>query len=343
MRRRVNQVTQLVVVAATLSLLWPTPAHAQRHGHGHPHGGVVVHAAYGGPYFYPGFYYPGFYYSALCSAFAFGWYGYPWGAVGTVAGLLGTTTRRAPHASRAPPPQAEVYVDGYYAGHRRRLRRHVSAAARPARRARGRDLSRGLSIDETEHPVPAAGGLQDQRPAREAGGRRAGGAPAQAVAEHQPGAHPGGARPGRGGHDDERGAQRRGAPAEASGFGTLAVRVQPAGASILVDGERWEGSDTSGERLLVQLAEGRHRVEVQRDGYQSYATDIEVRSGETATLNVSLPAGAAMRTRDKRTEQRSGAVVAVMLQRAGRCGPKALRRRKARPRRNRPRRGRPCR
>ena len=69
----------------------------------------------------------------------------------------------------------------------------------------------------------------------------------------------------------------------------LAVRVQPAGASILVDGERWEGSDTSGERLLVQLAEGRHRVEVQRDGYQPYATDVEVRSGETATLNVSLP------------------------------------------------------
>ena len=76
---------------------------------------------------------------------------------------------------------------------------------------------------------------------------------------------------------------------EAPGFGTLAVRVQPAGASILVDGERWEGSDTSGERLLVQLAEGRHRVEVQREGYQPYATDVDVRSGETATLNVSLP------------------------------------------------------
>ena len=58
---------------------------------------------------------------------------------------------------------------------------------------------------------------------------------------------------------------------------------------MLVDGERWEGPDTTSERLLVQLAEGRHRVEVRKDGYQPYATDVEVRSGETATLNVSLP------------------------------------------------------
>jgi hypothetical protein len=95
-------------------------------------------------------------------------------------------------------------------------------------------------------------------------------------------------RPDRGGRDADGGEQMRGTQA-ASGFGTLAVRVQPAGASILVDGERWEGSDTTGERLLVQLAEGRHRVEVQLAGHQPYATEVDVRSGETATLNVSLP------------------------------------------------------
>ena len=83
--------------------------------------------------------------------------------------------------------------------------------------------------------------------------------------------------------------RRAAAPGEASGFGTLAVRVQPAGAVVLVDGERWEGPETTSERLIVQLAEGRHRVEVRKDGYQPYSTDVEVRSGQTATLNVSLP------------------------------------------------------
>ena len=49
----------------------------------------------------------------------------------------------------------------------------------------------------------------------------------------------------------------------------------------------WEG--TSGdERLVVQLAPGPHRVEVRKDGYRVFATDVNVRPGETAPLNVSL-------------------------------------------------------
>ena len=76
---------------------------------------------------------------------------------------------------------------------------------------------------------------------------------------------------------------------EASGFGTLAVRIQPTGASVFVDGERWEGPQDVGERLVLQLAGGRHRVEVRKDDYQPYTTEIEVRSGETTTLNISLP------------------------------------------------------
>ena len=76
---------------------------------------------------------------------------------------------------------------------------------------------------------------------------------------------------------------------EASGFGTLAVRIQPTGALMLVDGERWEGPQDLGERLVVQLAEGRHRLEVRKDDYQPYTAEIDVRSGETTTLNISLP------------------------------------------------------
>jgi hypothetical protein len=76
-------------------------------------------------------------------------------------------------------------------------------------------------------------------------------------------------------------------PAVASDFGTLIVRVQPAGAEIQIDGEAWRGPEGD-ERLVVQLAEGTHRVEVSKAGYRRYAGDVQVRRGETVPLNVAL-------------------------------------------------------
>src|SRR5207247_11055025 len=73
----------------------------------------------------------------------------------------------------------------------------------------------------------------------------------------------------------------------AAGFGTLALRVQPADADILIDGERWTRAAV-GERLLVQVAEGRHHVEIQKTGYRGFSTDITVQRGEATPLNVSL-------------------------------------------------------
>jgi hypothetical protein len=79
-------------------------------------------------------------------------------------------------------------------------------------------------------------------------------------------------------------------PAEPSTFGAVAIRVQPADAEVLIDGERWEWP--AGEaRLVVELAPGPHRVEIRREGYRHYTTTIEVRRGDTVTLNVSLPRG----------------------------------------------------
>ena len=69
-------------------------------------------------------------------------------------------------------------------------------------------------------------------------------------------------------------------------FGTVAVRVQPADAEVLIDGERWEA--TAGERVLVQLSTGQHRVEVRKSGYKPYSTTVNIRSGQTFTVNVSL-------------------------------------------------------
>jgi hypothetical protein len=69
-------------------------------------------------------------------------------------------------------------------------------------------------------------------------------------------------------------------------FGTIAVRVQPADAEVLIDGERWEAS--AGERVLVHLSDGMHRVEVKKAGFVTYTSTVRVRSGQTFTVNVSL-------------------------------------------------------
>src|SRR5262249_15165871 len=76
-------------------------------------------------------------------------------------------------------------------------------------------------------------------------------------------------------------------PSNASSFGTLAVRVQPGDAEILVDGEKWRAPDGQ-ERLVIELPEGRHTVEIQKSGYRGYVTEIDIRRGETTPLNVSL-------------------------------------------------------
>ena len=75
--------------------------------------------------------------------------------------------------------------------------------------------------------------------------------------------------------------------ADPSRSGTLSIRVQPANAEIHVDGERWRGPEADAH-LIVQLSEGTHHVEVQKDGYQRFSADIQVRRGETTPLNVSL-------------------------------------------------------
>ena len=56
---------------------------------------------------------------------------------------------------------------------------------------------------------------------------------------------------------------------------------------MTIDGERWEGAQDQ-DRLVVQLGAGTHTVEIRKDGYRTYITDLTVRPGETTTLNVSL-------------------------------------------------------
>jgi hypothetical protein len=77
---------------------------------------------------------------------------------------------------------------------------------------------------------------------------------------------------------------------ESRDFGTLNVRVQPADAVVIIDGERWD-SPEGGSRIVVQLAGGSHRIEVRKDGFKTYTSTIQIRPGEAQSLNISLPLG----------------------------------------------------
>ena len=57
---------------------------------------------------------------------------------------------------------------------------------------------------------------------------------------------------------------------------------------MIVDGERWAGPADNNERLIVQVTEGHHTVEVQRDGYAPFTTELDVRGGQTVPVNVSM-------------------------------------------------------
>jgi hypothetical protein len=77
-------------------------------------------------------------------------------------------------------------------------------------------------------------------------------------------------------------------PGEPSASGALVIRVQPSDADITIDGEHWAGPQGE-ERLVVQLPEGTHQIEIRKDGFKPYSGSIAIRRGETSPLNVSLP------------------------------------------------------
>jgi len=70
--------------------------------------------------------------------------------------------------------------------------------------------------------------------------------------------------------------------------GTLELHLQPADAEVLVDGQSWPRSGA--DRVTIDLSEGEHNVQVRKSGYVGYLTDVQIRPGETATLDVALRA-----------------------------------------------------
>jgi len=77
------------------------------------------------------------------------------------------------------------------------------------------------------------------------------------------------------------------APPPADGpVGEVEIRVQPATATVFIDGERWLSSEAG--RYEMTLPAGRHRVDVTASGYKAFTTEVQAREGGHEVLNVSL-------------------------------------------------------
>jgi hypothetical protein len=69
--------------------------------------------------------------------------------------------------------------------------------------------------------------------------------------------------------------------------GTITVRVQPIDAEVLIDGQPVPGGQ---ETVSLDVSEGRHNIQVRKQGYVGYLTDVQVRRSEVTTLTVTLRA-----------------------------------------------------
>jgi hypothetical protein len=280
LQRRLLLITAFGVVAAAG---FPAASSAQYHGHGR----VVVGVGY---YYRPYFYDP-FWYSP--------WYAYPYPY--PYPPYPGPYL--APDASvklEVKPNAAEVYVDGYYAGivddfDGAFQRLHVPPGEHEIElyldgyRTVKQKLH--LSADKTvkvKYAMEKLGAGEQPEPRPQA-------PPPPPPTQYAPGAPPEGPPPpAYPPAPAPRAPAGRGVPpppyeprGQQSGYGSLAVRVQPNDAEVSIDGEAWR-APVGQERLIVELADGSHTVEIRKSGYRTYVTQVEVRRGTTTPLNVSL-------------------------------------------------------
>jgi hypothetical protein len=72
-----------------------------------------------------------------------------------------------------------------------------------------------------------------------------------------------------------------------SPFGMLTLHVDPADAQIVLDGEVWLVTENRKE-LVIHVPSGPHRLEVRKAGYQTFSTGIELVEGSRTRLDVVL-------------------------------------------------------
>jgi hypothetical protein len=286
MRRKARFYYLLAAVIVAALALAPAPALAQ-HGHGpgpgHPGGGGHVYVGVGAGWAYPYWGWGPYWGLGWGAYWGWGgpWYGYPWAYYPG----YGPPDDSASVKLEVTPKDAQVYVDGNFLGTVDDFdgmfqKLHVppgdrelvifkqgfrtvkqTVRLRPGQDVKIRYALEPLAAGETSEPPPPP-------PKREEPVQRTAPPfrPAPEVGEPAP--------PSTG--------------IEARAFGALVFRVQPAGAEILIDGERWQGPEGE-DRLVVQVAQGSHRVEIRKDGFVTFTQEVTVRGGETTPLNVSLP------------------------------------------------------
>ncbi len=254
-----------------------------------------------GGYYYPRFYraslwydpwYPAYYGYGYYRA---GYYQYPIYGPGRSYDQSGSVRLQV------SPREAEVFVDGYYAGTVDEFDgvfQRLNIA--PGEHEIELYLSGHRSFSQRFYLQPGKSfnirhTMEPQAPGEPAP-IRPNPAPATGPAPYDDGRGTAGARgagAGRGGRGEAAGGRgdggigrgRQGATAE--GFGSVSLRIQPADAEVLIDGEPWQRSQGN-EPLVVQLGAGTHHIEIRKEGYRSYLTDIPLGNGQVRTLNVSL-------------------------------------------------------
>jgi hypothetical protein len=284
-------------------MLWPAEASAQRRviRRAPVRTTVFVSAGFYRPYYYRPFYSP--FYSPFYDPFYTGWYpiyaqyprypGYYYGASWASARL------------DVKPRNAQVFVDGYYVGvvdqfdgvfQRLDLptgEHEVSVYLPGYRTYTQRTLFRpgaGYHFKAILEPLPP-GAPEEAAPKPDPNAPRAGD-PYRDPRDYREPRDPRESRDPREPRDprDPREPREPRDRTESRDFGTLALRVQPVDAVVIIDGERWD-SPEGGSRLVVQLTGGSHRVEVRKDGFRTYTSTVQVRPGETQSLNISLTPG----------------------------------------------------
>ena len=263
--RKTTHTTRIVFAAlacAAVAALWPQEAQAQRRGRpiGRVSAVVVAPPAYFGYRYYDPFWWGG-------PAWYPSYYGPGW---------IGTNVASA--RLQVKPRNAEVYVDGYLAGNVddfdgffQRLdvppgEHEIAIYLDGYETVTQKMLFRPRATLDVKHELRPLAPGQSSGPRPQASGDAA--------------APPAGRR--------GRTVTGAGETPPASSFGTLALRVQPSDATVFVDGEEWTRPDANGP-VLIELAEGTHEVEVRKEGLDTFRRRVEVRSGRTVTLNVSLP------------------------------------------------------
>ena len=291
-KRIVRYLMIVVVIAASLTV--PTEASAQRRVVRRPAPRSVVYVS-ARPYYYRPYYSygPSFWYGGYAGWYS--WYGYPY-YYGQFPYPYG---RYRDYSSSArlevKPRDAEVFIDGYFVGSvddfdgwLQRLRvnpgeHELTIYLKGYRTFRQNVLFRPgatLRIEHVMQPL-AAGDPEEPRPVPN---HAAGGGPQDYPRDYPPPRdYP---RPGDPVPSPRRGAPADQPPARSDQYGSLALRVQPLEAEVVVDGESWQSPEAG--NITLQLSEGVHRVEVRKPGYRTYSSDVRVRRGETTTINVSL-------------------------------------------------------